>query len=403
MQSNILILTYWSYEDALIQTYTLPYVRIIRRLLPFDKSITLLTLEKTSLRDIDRSFIRNELQAEGIGWIHQRYRRFGLLAAVHWFGWLIRLILVIRRGKIGMIHCWGMPAGAAGVMLSMITRTPLLIDSYEPHAEAMVENGTWRRGSIAFRLLFFLEKWQTRRAVHLVATHGGMVQYAREKYGVSVKHLVVKPACVDTETFKPAVTKDASLLRELGLEDKIVAVYAGKLGGIYLDREVFEFLKTAHTLWGDQLRALLLTNQPEDEICGWCNGVGLPREVVVVRFVPHRQVPGYLALADFALTPVKPVPTKRYCTPIKDGEYWAMGLPVVIPADISEDSEIIRREKIGAVLDELNATAYRAALDEINVLLNKPRMEVQERIRAIALKYRDFSIAENVYSSIYGR
>ena len=30
-KGNVLVLTYWSYKDALIQTYTLPYVRIIQK------------------------------------------------------------------------------------------------------------------------------------------------------------------------------------------------------------------------------------------------------------------------------------------------------------------------------------------------------------------------------------
>ena len=45
-------------------------------------------------------------------------------------------------------------------------------------------------------------------------------------------------------------------------------------------------------------------------------------------------------------TPVKPVPTKRYCTPVKDGEYWALGLPVIITEGISDDSGIIRENGI---------------------------------------------------------
>ena len=47
---NILIITYWSYKDALIQTYTLPYVKVIRENLSDDQKIYLVTLEQDSLR-----------------------------------------------------------------------------------------------------------------------------------------------------------------------------------------------------------------------------------------------------------------------------------------------------------------------------------------------------------------
>src|SRR4030066_244618 len=104
-QKNILILTYWSYQDALIQTYTLPYVRIIRKIIQ----------------------------------------------------------------KKNFIHAWCTPAGILGYILSKTTGVPLIIDSYEPHAEAMVENGTWGKSSWSFKLLFFFEKLQSKHAQTVIS------------------------------------------------------------------------------------------------------------------------------------------------------------------------------------------------------------------------------------------
>jgi hypothetical protein len=42
---NILVLTYWQFNDALIQTYTLPYLRIIEPIIPNDSKIFLMTLD----------------------------------------------------------------------------------------------------------------------------------------------------------------------------------------------------------------------------------------------------------------------------------------------------------------------------------------------------------------------
>ena len=43
---NILILTQWSFNDALVQTYTLPYVDIIRKIVPTEIKIFVLTAEQ---------------------------------------------------------------------------------------------------------------------------------------------------------------------------------------------------------------------------------------------------------------------------------------------------------------------------------------------------------------------
>ena len=107
-----------------------------------------------------------------------------------------------------------------------------------------------------------------------------------------------------------------------------------------------------------------------------------------------------MGLGDFGITPVKPIPTKRYCSPIKDGEYWALGLPVIITKDISDDSSIIESENIGAVLRELNVEEYKKAIDKIEIFLREGS-SLSTRIFAVAKKYRSFEIAEKVYNKVY--
>jgi hypothetical protein len=106
-----------------------------------------------------------------------------------------------------------------------------------------------------------------------------------------------------------------------------------------------------------------------------------------------------MQLADFALTFVKPVPSKRYCTPIKNGEYWALGLPVVIPAHISDDWKIIEQNSIGAVLTALNKESYSAAILKIEDIRKQPG--IQDTIRDIAVHYRSYGIAEEAYRKVY--
>ncbi len=400
--ANILVLTYWSLPDALIQTYTLPYLRLMQKHLPAGSTIYLQTLEKDSAVLKERTRYKEELAKIGIAWMPYPYHPFGWRAMLSWIGMLPGLALFVFRRRIGVIHCWAMPSGSIGYMLSLLTGRPLVIDSYEPHAEAMVENGTWTRRSLAFRILFFFERLQTQRATYLIAANEKMVEYAQRKYGKPSAPVLVKPACVDLDQFTPAKAKNARLLQEMGLEDKIVCVYAGKFGGIYLDREVFDFLAVAHQFWGSRFRVLLLTNHADEEIDHYCAEAGLDREILVVRFVAHREIPIYLGLGDFALTPVKPVPTKRYCTPIKDGEYWAMGLPVVIPRGISEDSDIIETQGIGAVLDAFDPEAYRKAVQKIDEQL-KQGQPLGARIRQIAGRFRGYALADSVYAKVYGK
>ena len=268
----------------------------------------------------------------------------------------------------------------------------------------MVENGTWPEGNLLFRILFFLEKLQSRRAKILISATSGMQDYSKRKYGLILekKRFFVKPACVNLELFSNKNVKTPTLIEELKFENKIVCVYAGKFGGIYQKEEVFQFFKIAHKFWGDKFRVLLLTGHDQIEIQKWSEKVDLNYSIFTITKVAHRDIPNFIGLGDFGITPVKPVPTKRYCTPIKDGEYWALGLPVVIPQGISDDSDIIKKYDIGAVLEGLNDVDYLRAIQKIDSLLkNHSRDELYQKIRRVAEKYRNFALAEKIYEEIY--
>ena len=47
---NVLVFTTWSFYDALIQTYTLPYLKLIKKQLPEGSSIHFITLEQSGQR-----------------------------------------------------------------------------------------------------------------------------------------------------------------------------------------------------------------------------------------------------------------------------------------------------------------------------------------------------------------
>lgn len=401
---NILVLTYFSYKDALIQTYTLPYLRIIREYLPAGSKIFLVTLEKPHLRATAEELtqIREQLKQEDVHLIDFSYSRFGLKAVIKWALFIARLAVLCFTEKITFIHSWCMTAGTAGYMLSKLTGLPLIIDSYEPHADSMVENGTWRANSLAFKILLLFEKLESRHADVVIGTTRGMKEYAMKRYKADLPRFYVKPACVDLNIFSVEEAKDTDLCRQYNLQNKIVCVYAGKVGGIYLEREIFDFFKAGSDYWGDKFRVLLLTDISEAQVRDLSIKSGLDPQVVVSRFVEHKDVPKHLALGDFAINPVKPVPTKRYCTSIKDGEYWAMGLPVVITPNISDDSDIIKENRIGAVITDFTGDAYLQAIKEIDELLKKhSRRELAEKIHAVAVKYRNFSCAREIYKELY--
>ena len=400
---NLLILTYWSYKDALIQTYTLPYVRIIRNNLSDKSKIYLFTIEQDFFKMTDEEWLseKQKLAKENIILLRFRYSKFGIKMMFKFIWIFISLTTLIITRKISKIHSWCTPAGAIGYILSVLTFKPLIIDSYEPHAESMLENGEWTSKSKAFKILFWFEKKMSRKAKTVIALTKGMKKYAKTKYNAEFQNYYVKPSMVDLQKFSFDNLKDKELETKLNLNNKIVGLYAGKFGGIYLKEEVFELVKEAHNYWGDKFKMLFLTNTSKEYIYKLAYEHDLPKSIIEILFVDYSAIDKYFKLADFAINPVKPVPSKQYCTSIKDGEYWAMGLPVIITKNISDDSGIIEKENIGYVLKELNNKEYTNAIVKIHNLLLSDRLVLQTKIRNIARKYRSFTIAEEIYKKIY--
>lgn len=403
---NILVLTYWSYKDALIQAYTLPYVHLIADKLPSGSRIYLVTQEQEPFKmSIDELVqVKSRLRLQGIRLVLLTYRKRDISNFLGWTANGMLLLFLILISRIRYIHAWCATAGAVAYILSVISRKPLVVDSYEPHAEVMLETGTWKKNSLNFRLLFWLEKLQGKHAKALITCTADMKDYCKRKFNIVLKHQWVKPACVNLQPFNFASRKIPDLLKSMKFEDKIVGVYAGKFGGLYLAQEVFDFIKVAHDYWQDKFRMLLLTNESDENLNRWMKNSKIPGGVIYRKFVPHEIVANYIGLGDFGISPYNPVPSRKYSAPIKNAEYWALGLPVVITNNIADDSKIIDENNIGAMIRNLTREDYLEAIKKIDTLLTThTTRQLYDKIRPFAENYKSFSIADKIYQEIYGK
>lgn len=406
MEGNILFFTSWGFKEGLVQAYTLPYLKIIANIRKSGK-IFLVTEEKDartiSTDGIDA--VNKSLAPFEIIWMPRPYQPAGIKKLAFMFKELLYWKKIAKEKNIEIFHSLCTPAGVYAYLLKRLTGKKLIIDSFEPHTMYMLESGVWKERSLTYKMLRYFEGKMARSADYIIATTNGMKEFSRKTYGVKdTHHFFVKPACVDLETFRFSQINRNQIRQQLGINpQKKVGIYVGKLGGIYLSNEVFEFLKTAYDYWNGNFFLLLLSPHSEEEVKAFCEMTKFPYEALILKSVAHSEVPAYLSAADFGLTPVKPTPSKKYCTPMKDGEYWAAGLPVVITKDISDDSDIIENEGCGAVIRTLDKQGYLRALDQLDEMLKSDDLQLlRNRVSGIAEKYRNFNVAASIYSKIYG-
>ena len=388
------MITYWSFEDALIQAYTLPYLREIKKLLPEGSSISLVTQENDHLQ-IDKL---REMNDPDFNVLAFPYSPFSPMTLPKLRALIRKLTRFVKNNNVQTLHSWCTPGGAIGYLIHRSTGVRLVIDSFEPHAESMVENGTWNRNGLAFKLLYWLERKQAKAAEHLIGLTAEMKQYCIDKYNVDPTNYHVKPACVDLDMFTNS--RYPNIRVELGIQkEDVVCIYAGKVGGIYFEDEIFTFWKICTDTF-EHFKVIFLTDYDNSSFQKMLDKHKLSEKVIVKRFVPHKEVPLFMAQADFALNPVKPVPTKRYCTSIKDGEYWSMGLPVVISRDISDDSQLISEAEAGVVISDFSKDGLTQAAKAIKALV-LGKTDYQINARKLAEKFRNIENQIQIYKKIY--
>jgi glycosyltransferase involved in cell wall biosynthesis len=151
---------------------------------------------------------------------------------------------------------------------------------------------------------------------------------------------------------------------ELGLQNRLVLVYSGSIGGWYLTEPMADFFAAvlrkrsdAHFLW--------LTHGPAEMIKDLMDKRGIEAtQYTVVRAAPN-EVWSYLSAGDAGIAFYKPAFSRMATSPVKVAEYLACGLPIVINAGIGDSDALITEEKIGALVRDFSDDEYSDAAAEV--------------------------------------
>jgi hypothetical protein len=391
---NILFLSYWSLREPLTAAAVFPYLKLLAKR-PAMGHLHLVTIETTPdehLPDVEL----HELDVT-IHKIKPPFRKPYLLAkAFLQIYAVIRLVRLITRHNIDLLFAKASMAGALAYFAHRLTGIPYIVESFEPHSLYMEECGVWRRGGVRFRFSSMMESMQLRTAEHVMTvTHNHRNDLLKQ--GSDPARIHVIPSITDLEAFRPNAADRAAMREELGIPvNAMVGIYVGKFGGLYLDEEAFQLFARCASAFAPFHLVVLSPSDPiviEEKALA----AGMDAGSVHVRTVPHVEVPRYLSAADLAFSTIKPTPIKRYQCPIKNGEYWASGLPILTTEGISdEDREL--RQGIGGSTYRTDLSDIGQAFSRIRTILADP--DHRDRMIALARKYRSVDIASNVYDRI---
>lgn len=388
---RLLFISYWGFQEGLTSATVTPHLRILSEIESIEKIIF------CSIERKDNDVRQGSILHPKILHIPLKSQSKGnvfLTKANDFILFPKQLVQICSEYKIDKIVCRSSMAGALGYLVSRKNRIPFVVESFEPHAESMIESGVWTKLDPRYWIELFFEKQQIKKAVKLFpVSHHYRRRLINE--GVSEKKIVVMPCCVNVEDFKFDDHKRFAVREQLGIRNEhIVGIYVGKYGGIYYDEEAFDLYFYAFEYFGSQFHLVVLTEQDHAEVLKKCSLRGIDTSRVSIHRVGHDQVSAYLSAADFAFSTIKPVPSRLYCSPIKDGEYWANGLPILLEPNIGDDSDIIALEGGGVILKKGDE---RNAFDKLFIEIKNGRMTNASKIEQIARKHRSMEHVRNIY------
>lgn len=400
-KTRTLYICYFGLREPLVQTQVLPYLRELVKG-GIDVGIVTFEPEMSTRWTADQiAEEKRELAAEGIGWDALPYHKSpsALATAYDIFAGTRFVRQKIRERDLDIIHGRIHVAtlmGALGRKFS--SRKPKLIfDIRGFFPEEYTDAGVWPENGLLYRTAKRVEKWLLDQA------DGFVVLTEKSKSLVwpdgSKKPVEVIPCCVDFATrFPETVARSRDEMRDkLGVQGRTVYTHIGALGGLYLTREMAEFLAVARE-FDPRAFALFLTQSDPAEITRLLQENGFSETDFYVGRVAPSEIPRYLAASDVGLSFVKATYATQSRSPTKIPEYLASGLPIIANSGVGDVDELIKTENVGVLIDTFDREAYQNAIFR----LRRFRLDVGPRCREVALRRFDLdSVGGKRYRRLY--
>jgi len=397
-----LYISYNGLTEPIVRSQVIPYLAGLSKK---GNRFCLITYEKKRLTRIEKDDLRADLKervgsASAIRWFPLRYHKRPTVPATVFdigLGFFCSFYIILRYG-IDIVHARAIVAAMAGYPASKLLGKKFIFDTRGIDSEEYVDAGSWRRGGLKHRFVGWAERIISNGSDYVVVLTRRFLDILKKDRRLHLKAVSVIPCAVDTSLFTFFDKKDPERSLKAGLNNNFVFVYSGSLGTWYMFDEMLELFKTAKSMVKNA-RLLILTQTDVGFVERALKKASLDPADVVIKTVGYAEMKDHLAMADVGISFIKPVFSKLSSSPVKFGEYLACGLPVLINRDIGDTDNMVRAEKIGAVVNGFEISEYERALGELLGLMKDPGLRI--RCRKSAEKYLSLDSAVEEYENIY--
>lgn len=404
-ERSVIVYVYNSADDPLFKGNLLPLLQQMSRN-QADLRFELITYEQEQypLTAQQRADRLREWAADRIYWHPLTWHSGSFKLAKKSYDLTLGLLLCARLRLGGARSIMGMctVAGSFAFLIAKTLGLKYFAYQYEPHSEFMRDCGMWSEQSVAYRGLHYVEGLVGRHADLISTGTSHMIDRLHEWESPARAYRL--PTGVDEQRFRFSAEARATIRARHHLSaDQRVVLYLGKFGDLYYDHEVAELFRTLLDEMPD-LHFLIATPDPPARIAGLMAQAGLPAARVTITRSSYEEVPAYISAADLGIVAVPPLPSQRFRSPIKVGEYLCCGLPYLVCRGVSEDDTVALRDQVGVVVDRFSPDEARRVVPRIEALLAEDKDQLRARCRRAGIAYRGLdqfvTVADEIFKQL---
>ena len=266
--------------------------------------------------------------------------------------------------KVDVIYVWHPPQtiGVAAWLVSKIKRAPFVYDVQDIWGHFTVLSGMVREGSLAIKIIRWLEKFVSRRADHLIVQTEAGREYFVER-GVARENISILPHWIDEKMFSESGAEERSILREqMGWQNKFVVLFAGNLGIVQGLDSVIEAARNIPN--GNAKIVFVGDGTDKPRLQKMADEFNVGDKIQFVDRQPIERMPAFMAAADALLISLKKSELTKYVVPSKTVAYLASGKPILMAAGgASED--LIKQAEAGITVEPENAAELASAIEQM--------------------------------------
>jgi glycosyltransferase involved in cell wall biosynthesis len=378
IEPRTLYICYFGLREPLVQTQVIPYLQETAK---GAIRVDLLTFEPEMKKNWTPETIaatRENLAATGIEWYCLAYHKrpsaiataFDVVNGVRFIRKNINRYDVLH----GRVH---VPTLMGALARKLSKHKPKLIfDIRGFFPEEYTDAGVWPENGTLYQTAKRVERWLLKEADGFVV----LTEAAKEiLFGANsaiphsalrTPHFVeVIPCCVDLESRFPPDLPDSrtKMRKKLGVDGRFVVTHVGALGGLYLTREIVEFLDAARSV-EPSTYAMFLTQTDPSEVTALLRERAFSDNDYFVGRVTPAEIPNYLSAAEVGLSFVKPANATQSRSPTKIPEYLAAGLPIIANSGVGDVDKLINENGVGVLIDGFDQETYLDALERLDAL-----------------------------------